>query len=550
MRREDTLMELGCVVIRPVLKYVRERKGDAVLQSIAEKLGLRLDYLDDWRNWISFECYSRLLDEVVKELDEADAPYTAAKLYTDFDAYGSVGRLVCYLGSPGASYRMMALVSARWDRVNVWRVVESQHNRCVLAITSRCRQTKNNCLCIQGGLAAIPRLWKLPYAQVTELQCACEGGDACVYEIVWQGDPRRLWGSVGFTLALGVGACVGGVMGWNVMTYAFTLVVSFMGYFWGREIDYSRKLTDVYRRHDETAASLEEAIRGTEKLNEELQHRVEERTDELFQSTRELERALAELKASRERELVAEKQAAVGVLAGGTAHEINNPLNAVSLCIQSLKEDLTDAGMISQLELAERATRRCKRIVNDLLSLSREPQRQGAVSLERILGAALTLFEKEDSGSVEVRTTVAPDLPRLMVDRMQIQQAILNLVKNASDAMDGKGTIEAALEADGENVVLSIADEGPGIKEEDRQKIFDPFFTTKRVGKGMGLGLSITYQLVRRNGGSIEVDSSEHGGATFRMVFPIVPRDLGDQAEQGAIIRDAEQASDKEAAPK
>ena len=535
----DTKTELFCGATRMALSYVEDRYGRELMEDLAYSTRMNLDYLQDSRNWVSLAYFYRLLDRLVECTGNPNAPYEVGLYGAKSRSSGLLEILARRLGTPRTAYRIWIQLTPRWSKANEWKLLRIDDTSCRISVRNYGHfQNRNNCLCIQGTIASAPTLFGLPPAKVNETECACQGAGACVYEVSWVDFPRRLGGGLGFAVRLAAGVAGAWILGGGTSGNVLALLFSLVGYFWGREIDYERKLRSVYRRHDETAASLEESMRATEELNEELQERVEQRTDELFKSTQELEQALTELKESRERELVAEKQAAIGVLAGGTAHEINNPLNAVSLCIQSLKEDVADEKLVSQLELAARATRRCKRIVNDLLSLSREPQQQGASSIEKILREALTLFGREDAGEVEIKMTVSPDLPSLMVDRMQIQQAILNLLKNASDAMEGKGVAEVILDADDENVTLSVSDQGPGIKEEDRKKIFDPFFTTKRTGKGMGLGLSITYQLVRRNGGTIEVESDGKKGATFAMVFPLVPTQEQDRADHHAVTSD------------
>ena len=227
----------------------------------------------------------------------------------------------------------------------------------------------------------------------------------------------------------------------------------------------------------------------------------------------------ATLEASREREIKAQRQAAVGVLAAGMAHEINSPLNAVSLSLQSMTEKLpaeTECG--AELGTMSRALVRCKRIVTELLAFARNPRSDPDSRIEETVERSLTLFRREHPG-VRVEREIRRDMPRLTIDRLQMQQAILNLLVNASDAMNGTGAVRVTLARENDRIALHVVDDGPGIKEEEVSRIFDPFYSSKPSGRGMGLGLPITAEIVGRNGGRIEVVRDGKGGH-FVVSFP------------------------------
>jgi signal transduction histidine kinase len=519
----DTKMELTCGGAKMVLLYLEDKLGLDAMCDFVCQTKMNVDYLLDRSNWISLDYYYRFLNRLVEFTGNSNSPYEAGLYASKKKCFGPIEVLLARCASIEATYKFLVWSAPRWNRVAEWKMLEAGRNACKLSVCNYTySQTKNNCLCIQGVLATMPQVKGLPTAKVEELQCACDGADACIYKLTWVDRPVRLWAAIGFVMGLAAGVAVGYLTAWDIMSYLITLSLSLVGYFAGRQADYKFKLTDVYRRNEETAASLQESMRATEKLNEELQSKVEVRTRELAKSNRELAQALKDLKENQERMLIAEKQSAIGVLAAGMAHELNSPLNAIRLSVEGLQEDVGgDSHLQSQLALAGRATNRCKRIINDLLSFSREPKRETSVRIEDILEASLMLFEKEHPGGLRIERQIAKDLPTLQLDRMQIQQVVLNLLKNAADAMGDKGTIEVTLESSGGDVVLRVTDHGTGIREADRKRIFDPFFTTKTNGRGMGLGLSITYQLIQRNGGTIEVISREGQGSSFIVRFPV-----------------------------
>jgi signal transduction histidine kinase/CheY-like chemotaxis protein len=223
-----------------------------------------------------------------------------------------------------------------------------------------------------------------------------------------------------------------------------------------------------------------------------------------------------------------EKMAALGRMVSGIAHELNNPLTAIMgyaqlLLSHGLRQDqLVEARRV--FEEAERASR----IVKNLLYFAREekPERT-RVDVNEIVERALALRSYElRVQNVAVERELAPDLPRVMADAHQLQQAILNLVVNAEQALvlsRGKGTISIRTRATSTaRIVLEVADDGPGVPDEIASRIFEPFFTTKPPGIGTGLGLSIVYGIVQQHEGEVTVVNGANGGAKFVIELPVV----------------------------
>jgi PAS domain S-box-containing protein len=227
--------------------------------------------------------------------------------------------------------------------------------------------------------------------------------------------------------------------------------------------------------------------------------------------------------------LQSQKMAAVGLLAAGIAHEINNPLSGVVGYSKLLLERQLDPNIREKVERIAQSGERCRKIVEGVLLFSRS--QQGGVRTEVDIGQVIDrvvrigeyqwkmhnvriLRESEQIPAGGRRATV-------MADSDQIEQVLLNLLSNAVDAMPRGGTVRISLSSNpDETVCFTVSDEGVGIPEEIRDSIFDPFFSTKEIGKGTGLGLSISYGIVRDHGGDILLESEPGRGTTFRVILP------------------------------
>ncbi|MEY2668935.1 MAG: hypothetical protein RJA59_1573 [Pseudomonadota bacterium] len=226
---------------------------------------------------------------------------------------------------------------------------------------------------------------------------------------------------------------------------------------------------------------------------------------------------LAEVRASLVR---SEKLATVGRLAAGVAHEIGNPLGAVSGYAELARARLApdaDPQVRDALERIAAAAGRIDRIVRDLLDFARPTALEvRPVRLEGAIDAAVRLAAVQSRfKGAEVALDLSPDLPPVLADERHLAQVVLNLLLNAGDAMQGQGRVTLAAAHRAGQVELTISDTGPGIAAEDLPRIFDPFFTTKDPGQGSGLGLAICHSIVESMGGTIDAASPPGGGAAF-----------------------------------
>lgn len=224
-----------------------------------------------------------------------------------------------------------------------------------------------------------------------------------------------------------------------------------------------------------------------------------------------------------------EKLSSIGLLAAGVAHEVNTPLTGVSSYTQML------LGMIPEtdpkhalLQKMQRQTDRASNIVGNLLNFSRAGNSEefGSIDINKLLNDTLQLLEPQlRKSNVEIVKDYFDSPPAIYGSGGKLQQVFTNLILNARDALFSGGTITLKTFSSGaDSVMVEVSDDGVGIPPENLSKVFDPFFTTKGVGNGTGLGLAVSYGIIQEHSGTIEVQSREGEGTTFRLVFPTAQR--------------------------
>jgi two-component system NtrC family sensor kinase len=300
----------------------------------------------------------------------------------------------------------------------------------------------------------------------------------------------------------------------------------------------------------------EEDLRAT---NEQLEIRVAERTAELVKKQEEQRKLIAELHAAQGQLLQSEKMASIGQLAAGVAHEINNPIGYVSSNLGTLEKYIRDIlSLVETFESGEKdylpgsnipgkilalkekldleflkedisslmteskdGITRVRKIVQDLKDFSHVDEAEWQwTNLHNGLDSTLNIVWNELKYKAEVVKEYG-DLPEVECFSSQINQVFMNLLVNAAHAIETRGTITIRTGHEGEQAWVEISDTGKGISPEHINRIFDPFFTTKPVGQGTGLGLSLSYSIMQKHHGNIEVRSEQGKGTTFRVSLPI-----------------------------
>lgn len=261
-------------------------------------------------------------------------------------------------------------------------------------------------------------------------------------------------------------------------------------------------------------SELKRSRDAIEEWTQTLEHRVQERSQELQQVQDQLIRA--------------GKMAALGELAAGVAHEINNPLTGV-LTFSSLMLKKVDENhpWKKDLENIVQQTTRCRNIVKGLLDFARQKKPDMKEwDIHTLIDRTVTLVENQARfQNIKIVKEFKKDIGMLFVDGDQIQQVFMNIIINAADAMAGDGgTLTIKTNVKDGMAEVSFTDSGCGIAKEHLSKLFDPFFTTKETGKGTGLGLAISYGIIQSHGGDIGVESEVGKGSTFRIRIPIEKR--------------------------
>jgi len=244
-----------------------------------------------------------------------------------------------------------------------------------------------------------------------------------------------------------------------------------------------------------------------------IEEQVRQRTRELIETQQQL--------------VQAEKLATIGTLAGGVAHEINNPLAAVMTNAQMLKDSQLNEEDKESVDLIEEAAKRCRAIIQKLMLYSRKPMGKrevDKVDLEIVLKNVIA-FLGYQLKQENVRISLKKDNPPFIIagNQNELEQVLTNLIINARDATKAvrkHGELQVALSKTNSHITVKVTDEGKGIAKEDLKRIFDPFFTTKEVGKGTGLGLSICHSIIEQHHGNIRAESDGKNGAAFIVMLP------------------------------
>ncbi|CAB1078119.1 histidine kinase [Alkalispirochaeta odontotermitis] len=228
----------------------------------------------------------------------------------------------------------------------------------------------------------------------------------------------------------------------------------------------------------------------------------------------------------------ADKLASIGQLSAGIAHEINNPMGIILGYTQLLlRNEDRESEKYADLKTIEKHVRNCKSIVEGLLNFARTSKpRADVIRIDEALDDVLNFIQQHAGlDNIEINKDYNPAIPQMLLDEKKIKQVLMNLIMNAKHAIGDKGGLSLStwLNTSGHKVMVRIADTGYGIEKKNLSQIFDPFFTTKPTGEGTGLGLSVSYGIIKNHGGEILVESKVGEGSTFTIVLPVIQPESG-----------------------
>lgn len=279
-------------------------------------------------------------------------------------------------------------------------------------------------------------------------------------------------------------------------------------------VDSHDEMGDMAASFNAMTHQLSRAKKELMQWGETLEKKVEEKTEAI-------QRAQDQLVHS-------EKLASLGRMAAGVAHELNSPLTGVVTFAHLMRDRFPEGSQDREdLDVIIEQTNRCTQIIRGLLGFARaSSEEKNLTDLNDVVQSSLNIVRnKADFLNVEERLELDPGLPPVMTNAAQIQQVFLNMIVNAGDAMEGKGTLTVTtrrIESDGEVFAeVEFRDSGSGITPKDMEKLFEPFFTTKPVGMGTGLGLAVSHGIVKDHGGHIRVSSKPGEGTSFFITFPV-----------------------------
>jgi PAS domain S-box-containing protein len=247
----------------------------------------------------------------------------------------------------------------------------------------------------------------------------------------------------------------------------------------------------------------------------------------IFKDLRERLRIERELQKMQEALLQSEKLAAMGRLTSQIAHELNNPIYGIMNTLELLKTEIPPESKRRRiLELSLSEIQRLSEMLRNMLSFSKpEEEKRRPVKIGELIEGILLVMEKQmKESNIQVQVSFDPDTPEIMASTNQMRQVMLNILKNAKEAMPKGGTLFVRTSKKDHRVLIHIQDTGIGIPEEIKDKIFDAFFTTKQKVKGVGLGLSVCYGIIKDHGGEIKVESEAAKGTTFTINLPVESR--------------------------
>jgi signal transduction histidine kinase len=538
---ENTKIELNVRSIRTFLPGFEDLYGKKELIKFIEGTGMPLDYFNDENNWISFDYYCKVLNALVDYTGGTDIPYKFGLSAGKSKSWGIIKTIITSFTTCAFTYKTVISLSPRWTKVGKFRFINLKKNSAILELRLRddLKQVKNNCLLgVQSQLASIPTYYNLPPAKIREIQCAAEGADSCIYDISWRNPPYKKTGLYFLLAGIFISFMLYQLTQNKIITLSFVhlfVLINLPFACWSlwKILNNKKRLKDSYEKTEEQNELLTGHLEDIEKVNEFLQKKVQERTKELINSSKEIEKKIADLKNNEDELIRSEKTALVGALSDEIANKLKKPLDKIQkILTEIIKETPASNPVNNSLTSAQRAANRCEKIINELLYFSHSGNHLYPLKIDMnkiIEECVIKLYEEISNPDIKIEINLSNELPKISADYNQIKQVMMIFLTNANDAIneinknnkknEGKFSISTLLKD--KDILVEIKDTGCGIPKDVISKIFDPFFSTKTTSKRKGMGLTLSYNIIKQLGGRIEVESIPNEGTTFKIYMPV-----------------------------
>lgn len=538
--------EISCRTTNAIIQYVRDRKGS--LEGLLDGLEYDEHYLTDTNNWISRDFLGRLHQRLHELYGDEDILYKVGCSALKLSSLGFINSMVRLFGSPHMVISQIARLNSFFNRIRKVDVIECKPGHATISfqyLDGR-QGADDECAFTRGLLSVIPEIWNLGPAKIREECCSVPierlgNRDAILHKVLEEGDVVEYDNRTGLEEGKIVGHVgADGAFAWRGTEYGASRCLYHMtwkpyrrrargilGHFFVQPKIVQATIEQMENEH----RRIEERYDELSKLNEQLEQKnsqLEDAKNELEAYKWNLEQLVEnrsmKIWQMQDQLIQSEKHAAVGKLAATVAHEVNNPLAIIQTSLMLLKRHLDEGSPgHDQIHSIDKEIKRLSKVINRLLDLSRPAADDvNPCDVNEIVGEVMSLVGAELAvRNVDLASDLTDQKIEVLASPNQIKQVMLNLVTNAEDAMPDGGSLAVRTERQGSRVIITFSDSGFGMTEDQLARIFDPFFTTKKHEGGVGLGLSVSNNIIRTFNGTIEAASTQGEGSTFKIALPM-----------------------------